>query len=184
MNPLENDSMTQTRDTGKPSLRRLVAGGGAFLLWLLLTGSLAPAELIVGAAVALATAMIAAPRLALLDDIRWGPRLPWAVGRYFLVFAPALVRANLDVARRVLSPRLPLDPAVVTVRTSLASPLGLLLLANSITLTPGTLTIDVREDLIDVHWIDGASHAGHADIESATLAIVTALERPLREIAR
>ena len=92
-----------------------------------------------------------------------------------------MVRANLDVARRVLSPRLPLDPAVVTVRTSLISPLGRLLLASSITLTPGTLTIDVREDLIDVHWIDGA---GHADIESATQAIVATFERSLREIVR
>ena len=69
--------------------RVLAGGGGAFLLWLLLTGSLAPAEIIVGAGVALATVLIAAPRLALLEDIRWRPRLPWAVGCYLLVFVPA-----------------------------------------------------------------------------------------------
>lgn len=49
MKPLENDSTNRTRDPGKPSLSRVLAGGGgAFLLWLLLTGSLAPAEIIVG----------------------------------------------------------------------------------------------------------------------------------------
>jgi multicomponent Na+:H+ antiporter subunit E len=62
----------------------------------------------------------------------------------------------------------------VEVRTGLESSLGRLLLANSITLTPGTLTVNVRDDRILVHWIDCPPGS---DIESATRAIAESFER-------
>jgi multicomponent Na+:H+ antiporter subunit E len=82
------------------------------------------------------------------------------------------------MARRVLSPSLPIRPGMVEVFTRLQSPLGRLLLANSITLTPGTLSVDVLEDRIQVHWIDISPGA---DMLNATRAIVEQFERYLRE---
>jgi len=70
------------------------------------------------------------------------------------VFIWKLILANLDVARRVLSPKIPLNPGIVKVKTDLKGDLGKLTLANSITLTPGTLSIDVVDDYIYVHTVD------------------------------
>lgn len=148
----------------------------AFLLWLLLTGSLAPAELAAGLLVAATAAALSHPRVTLLTGLRLTPAAPLHLLAYLGVFAVALVRANLDVARRVLSPALPIHPGVVQIRTRLRSELGRLLLANSITLTPGTLTVDVEEDRLLVHWI---SLPAGADVEAATRAIAEPFERHL-----
>ena len=83
----------------------------------------------------------------------------------------------MDVARRVLSPSLPLRPALVEVRTELHSSLGRLILANSITLTPGTLSVDVREEYLLIHWIDAPPEI---DIEGATRKITSRFERHLK----
>ncbi|MEW8586541.1 MAG: Na+/H+ antiporter subunit E, partial [Candidatus Thiodiazotropha sp.] len=71
---------------------------------------------------------------------------------------------------------LPLRPGVVEVKTQLESSLGRLILANSITLTPGTLTVDLRGDSILVHWVDIPPGS---DIESATRDITSKFERHL-----
>jgi multicomponent Na+:H+ antiporter subunit E len=92
-------------------------------------------------------------------------------------FFRALVVANFDVARRVVSPSLPIRPAVVEVRTGLRSALGRMLLANSITLTPGTLTIDVEGDRLLVHWIDCPPGT---DLAQATNAIAAGFERHIK----
>lgn len=151
----------------------------ALLIWLLLVGTLAPQELILGGVVALLTAAISLPRLAFLDGVRLRPLLPWYLLRFLAVFLWALVKANLDVARRVLSPRLPIRPAMVEVETTLRSPLGRLLLANAITLTPGTLTVDVMENQLLVHWIDASPGT---DTVRATRAIAANFEFHLKEL--
>jgi multicomponent Na+:H+ antiporter subunit E len=96
-------------------------------------------------------------------------------------FFVALTVANFDVARRVLAPSLPIRPAVVEVHTELRSALGRMLLANSITLTPGTLTIDVHGDRLLVHWIDCAPGT---DLAAATAAIAAGFERHIKGFLR
>jgi len=64
------------------------------------------------------------------------------------------LRANLDVAVRVIHPDVPIRPGIVKVRTTLKSDMAKTFLANSITLTPGTLTIDIDGDDFYVHWIN------------------------------
>lgn len=145
-----------------------------FLLWLLLTGTLHPQEVVAGLAVALLATLVAGPRLGILGGLRLSPAAPVYVLRYLVHFLIALVKANLDMARRVLSPSLPLNPAVVEVRTGLRSDLGRLLLANSITLTPGTLSVDVQDERILVHWVDCPPGA---DLHAATQAIAASFER-------
>jgi multicomponent Na+:H+ antiporter subunit E len=160
-------------------LRRYVtAFVGSYILWLLLVGGFDGAEVIAGGIVALVATLVSAPYLSLLDGLRLRLLLPWYALRYLASFLLALVRANLDMARRVLSPRLPIRPGIVEVRTELRSRLGRLLLANSITLTPGTLTVDVVDDRLVVHWVDIAPGS---DIERATDAIASDFERHLKE---
>ncbi len=123
------------------------------LLWVLLTGSLAADELIAGILVAFIVSLISAPYLNIFDGVRYTPMALVSVFSYLGYFFIALIRANFDMARRVVSPSLPISPEFVEVEIQLKSKLGQMLLANSITLTPGTLSIDLKDDRILVHWI-------------------------------
>lgn len=98
---------------------------------------------------------------------------------YLCVLAYYIVKANLDVAYRVLHPEMPIRPGIVKVRTNLKSPSGITLLANSITLTPGTLTVEAEEDgVLYVHWIFVRS----MDTEEATKAIISRFEWFIKRI--
>jgi multicomponent Na+:H+ antiporter subunit E len=90
------------------------------------------------------------------------------------------LKANIDVALRVLNPTLPINPGIVKVKTTLKSDTGLTFLANSITLTPGTLCVDIdpEEGALYIHWIDVQSQ----DIDVATQKIVTKFENVLKKI--
>ncbi|MDI6707884.1 MAG: Na+/H+ antiporter subunit E [Candidatus Thermoplasmatota archaeon] len=72
---------------------------------------------------------------------------------YLAPFFLAMAKANLDVAYRVITGKI--KPGIVKIKTNLKTDLGLTLLANSITLTPGTLSVDVDEKTNDlyIHWI-------------------------------
>jgi multicomponent Na+:H+ antiporter subunit E len=74
------------------------------------------------------------------------PRAILAGVKYTAVFLFELITANVDVARRVLSPSMPIDPAVVEVPLRVETDLAVTTIANSITLTPGTLTMDYDPD--------------------------------------
>ena len=77
---------------------------------------------------------------------------------YLVVFGYYVVKANLDVAYRVLHPSMPIRPGIVKVRSKLRSDSARTALANSITLTPGTLTVDITADgIFYVHWINVVS---------------------------
>ncbi|RLD32923.1 MAG: Na+/H+ antiporter subunit D, partial [Bacteroidetes bacterium] len=74
--------------------------------------------------------------------------------KYILVLLVALIKSNFDVARRVLTPSLPINPGIVKFKSKLPTEFSRMVLANSITLTPGTLSIDIIEDTFYIHWID------------------------------
>jgi multicomponent Na+:H+ antiporter subunit E len=149
-----------------------------FIVWLLLVGTLNLSEIIIGLLVAAFTAWLSNKHLTFLDHLKLNWATPWHVLRYLWVFVIALLRANIDMAKRVLSPRLPINPALVEVQTHLKSSLGRLILANSITLTPGTLTVDVVGSRLHVHWVDSTPGT---DLERATHAIAESFERHLRK---
>lgn len=81
----------------------------------------------------------------LTKTLRFIAYLPWLIYQ--------IVLANIDVAKRALSPSMPIDPQVVTFKTMLKSDVARTTLANSITLTPGTVTIDIVDDVFYVHAI-------------------------------
>ena len=147
-----------------------------WVAWLLLAGSLRADELLAGAVVAMLVTLLSTPRLDVFTGVRFSAAAPLHLVVFLLVFLRSLVYANLDMARRVLSPSLPIRPAVVEVETQLQSALGRLLLTNAITLTPGTLSVDVRGDRLTVHWIDCPPGL---DMQGKTRAIVSTFERHL-----
>lgn len=113
------------------------------------------------------------------------PHKFFGIKRYFwaILYIPTLVwwciLANLDVAYRVLHPNLPIRPGIVKVKTRLRSKSGLTVLANSITLTPGTMSVEIDpEGYIYVHWI----YVKDPDIEKATEIIVRRFEKILERI--
>jgi multicomponent Na+:H+ antiporter subunit E len=148
----------------------------SLIFWLLLAGSMERQEVIAGLLVAAAASVLAAGRQPLLAGIRLTPKAPLAFVLYLAWLARALVLSNLDMARRVLSPSLPIRPELVHINTSLRSELGRLALANSITLTPGTLTVDIEEDTLTVHWVDCPPGT---DMQTATENIAGGFERYL-----
>ena len=123
------------------------------LIYLLLAGFLIE-EVILGIVVSAVLTFILSKYLDYSIDITFPVKLLKFVFIYIPVFIWKLVLANLDVARRVLSPKIPLNPGIVKVKTDLKGDLGKLTLANSITLTPGTLSIDVDDEHIYVHTLD------------------------------
>lgn len=128
--------------------------GVCLLLWMLLVGTLDAQEFLAGMLVSGLITLLFGSRFGILTGFRFSLLAPLYLFAYLGNFAVALVRANLDMASRVISPSLPINPALVEIKTSLKSPLGKLLLANTITLTPGTLTVDVVDDTLLVHWVN------------------------------
>jgi multicomponent Na+:H+ antiporter subunit E len=146
-----------------------------FGIWLLLNGSFSPPVLITGAVVSCLVALATARNNGLFNSINLTPKALFHTLVFLFVFFREIVKSNLDVALRVASPSLPIHPGIVEVKTRLTSPLARLILTSSITLTPGTLTVESRGDSLFIHWIDVRS----SDIEAATRAIVDTFEKHL-----
>lgn len=144
-------------------------------VWLLLTAPFSTAELVLGAAVALVVGLLPSGAREVLADIRLTPRAIAAAVTYLFVFLTELIKSNIDVAFRVLSPALPIKPGIVRITTGLKSPLGRTLLANSITLTPGTITVEADGADFYIHWIQVADQ----DVEGATRKIASKFEKYL-----
>lgn len=145
------------------------------VFWVLLNGRLSPDTLAVGLLVAGAIVLLFRANLSVISGHRLTPDALLATLGYVGFFFKELVKANLRMAALVLDPRLPISPAIVKVRTRLTDPVARLLLANSITLTPGTLTVDMKGEWLYVHWVV-APTTGPA---TATREIVKGFERHL-----
>jgi len=146
--------------------------------WLLLTWSLDAQDVFVGMGFSLVLAAALGriyPRAPerLLHPRRWF----WFLC-YIPYFTYCCIKANFDVAYRVLHVHVPIRPGIVRVRTELQSDLAKTFLANSITLTPGTLTVDIDGQDFYVHWINITSD----EPEQQTEVIVRRFERMLKEI--
>ncbi|RLI94029.1 MAG: Na+/H+ antiporter subunit E [Candidatus Altiarchaeales archaeon] len=92
---------------------------------------------------------------------------------YIFYLTYQIIMANLDVAYRVLHPKMPIDTRVIKFNTKLESDLAKTCFANSITLTPGTITIDVKKDIFYVHALTS---------EAAESLLEGSMERKLIEI--
>jgi multicomponent Na+:H+ antiporter subunit E len=150
------------------------------LVWILLTWPLDSQHLIVGIVVCGLVSYMTG------DMFVKRPHILKHISRYiwFLYYVPLFIRecikANIDVAYRVAHPDLPINPGIVKVKTTLKSDTALTFLANSITLTPGTMTVDIDPEngFLYIHWID----VKDKDIQKATELIVKKFEDVLRRI--
>jgi multicomponent Na+:H+ antiporter subunit E len=147
----------------------MLHAAGVFLalsaFWLLLSGLFTPFLLAAGAGCALAV-LAFARRMDVVDHEGHPIHLGWrAAVSYWPWLLREIVRSSWDVSRRILHPRLPISPTLVRFRPSQATPLGLVIHANSITLTPGTISVEVAPGEFLVHALTAEGAAGLAGSE-------------------
>lgn len=125
-----------------------------FLTWLLLSGLYT--GLLLGLGVLSCLLVVAVCRRMQIVDLEGHPNhLVIGMLRYMPWLLWAIVKANIDVARRIVHPRLPIAPRVIRVAASQKTHLGQVVYANSITLTPGTVAVETGEGTIEVHALTG-----------------------------
>jgi multicomponent Na+:H+ antiporter subunit E len=165
-------------------MRRLIYFVLAFIIWVLLTWPFADGKIDIQVVIAgvIASAIIAILFHEILPKehrVFISPvRIFWVLV-YIPVFFYYVMKANLDVVYRALHPKMPIKPGIVKIKTILKTESGITALANSITLTPGTLTVDLTDDgFLYIHWINVKSD----DVEQATKFIAQKFEWFLQRI--
>ncbi|MCK5382416.1 MAG: Na+/H+ antiporter subunit E [Gammaproteobacteria bacterium] len=121
-----------------------------FALWVLLSGHYTPLMLLFGVLSTLFVVFLAT-RADLIDRETQPILIKLSVLFYWVWLGREIIKSNIDVTRRILSPGLPISPTVFTVRAGQKTELGRVTYANSITLVPGTVTMDVDKDVFTVH---------------------------------
>lgn len=141
-------------------------------VWLLLSGHYNPLLLAFGA-LSCAFVLFLARRLGLVDREGMPLHVLQRLPGYWLWLLGEVVKANIDVARRIVDPKLPVSPRMFEVETRLRTDFLRALYANSITLTPGTIAVDVRDGSILVHALTAEGQAaletGEMDARVAAL---------------
>jgi len=160
-------------------MRRLIYFVLAFIIWMLLTWQIDAQVIIAGLIVSVIVALLFHEILPKEYRIFISPVRVFWVLVYLPVFFYYVMKANLDVVYRALHPKMPIKPGIVKIKTILKTESGITALANSITLTPGTLTVDLTDDgFLYIHWINVKSD----DIEQATELIARRFEWFLQKI--
>ena len=149
-----------------------------FVVWLLLTLKITVANIIVGVVASfLVTLFFSKYSLKVKKRIFQIQRYFWAL-IYLIIFLWECIKANIDVMYRVVNPSLPVKPGIVRAKTNLTTDIGKIFLANSITMTPGTITVDIVDDNFYVHWI----YVHSKDPEIYTHQILGRFEKYLKRI--
>jgi multicomponent Na+:H+ antiporter subunit E len=165
-------------------MRRLIYFVLAFIIWILaawpfVDGKIDLQVVVAGLIVAFIVAILFHEILPKEHHVFISPiRVFW-----FLVYVPVffyyVIKANFDVVYRALHPKMPIKPGIVKIKTNLKTESGITALANSITLTPGTLTVDLTDDgYLYVHWI----YVRSDDVEQATKYIAQRFEWFIKKI--
>jgi len=160
-------------------MRRLVYFVLGLVIWMALTWSLDRQVVIAGVIAAAIAAVLFSEVLPKEYRVFISPaRIFWLL-IYLPVFFYYVMKANLDVVYRALHPAMPIKPGIVKIKTNLKTEAGITALANSITLTPGTLTVDLTDDgFLYIHWINVKAD----DVEQATKFIAKRFEWFLMKI--
>ena len=117
-----------------------------FIVYLALTGNAEPANLVVGALVAVGISLLR-PKMNLpLISPKRLPQFLWAGIRYIFVLAWDVIRGGISTARIVLDPNLPLNPGIIAIPSGTQSELGTALSAHAITLSPGEMVVAIDDE--------------------------------------
>ncbi|MEK9685158.1 MAG: Na+/H+ antiporter subunit E [Rhodospirillaceae bacterium] len=144
----------------KDLIHSLCIGALLFGAWLLLSGHYTPFIISLGILSCAAVVWITI-RMDIVDHEGHPLHLTWRAIGYWGWLCVEIIKANIDVIKQVLSPQMSISPTMVRVRASQRSDLGQVIYANSITLTPGTISVDVANDEILVHAL---SESGAKDL--------------------
>ena len=147
-------------------------------IWLCLTSTFEWQELVTGILMSLVLAFFLTGSYSSLSLPPLSLKRLLAFVVYLGILFKEIVKANIDVAYRVLHPKMPIKPGIVTIRTNLKQDIAKLVLANSITLTPGTFTVDIIGDRLLIHWINVKAE----DLDTATRIIGEKFEKYLIKI--
>ena len=160
-------------------MKRLAYFVLSFVIWLLLTWTIDIQVVLLGIIASAGVAILFHEILPQEHHAFISPvRLFWLL-TYLPVFFYYLIKANFDVVYRALHPAMPIHPGIVKIKTDLKTQSGITALANSITLTPGTMTVDLTDDgILYVHWINVKS----TETEEATKFIAQRFEWFLKRI--
>jgi multicomponent Na+:H+ antiporter subunit E len=123
------------------------------IFWFLLTLEFTISNLVVGIVSSLITSLIFTRFFVVNVYKLIQPKRYFWFLVYLVVFIWECIKANIDVAYRVLHPGMPIRPGIVKVKTTLKSDFAKMLLANSITMTPGTISVDIIDNYLYIHWI-------------------------------
>jgi multicomponent Na+:H+ antiporter subunit E len=146
-------------------VRTLSLGSVLLIAWLLLSGHFEPMMIGFGIASCVVVVIITL-RMEVIDHEGHPIHLSWGALTYWPWLMAEIVKANWDVAKRVLAPTPDISPTMVRVHASQKSDLGQVIYANSITLTPGTISVDVGDGVILVHSL---TRAGARSLEEGEM---------------
>lgn len=153
--------------------RTLAASLAVFIFWLVISASLAPADLALGAVLSLLLGAWSARFL-------WGGEAPavsarelLALLKFLVLFSREVFQSAVHVARIVVDPRLPIRPRLIVCRTRLEREVSRVAFANAVSMTPGTLTVDIDGGTFLIHCLDE---------ETAAHLLSGALERKIAQV--
>jgi multicomponent Na+:H+ antiporter subunit E len=141
-------------------LTHIIGLGLAMLaLWLLLSGHYDPLFISLGI-VSCVLIVAIAQRLDVIDHEAVPLHLSFGYFAYLAWLGKEITKSNWDVAKLVISPRLPISPTMIWVPANQRSDVGKVIYANSITLTPGTVSVELVDGKVLVHAITRAAAEG------------------------
>jgi multicomponent Na+:H+ antiporter subunit E len=150
----------------------------SLIFWLLLTFEFTVPNIIVGAVSSIISALFfGRVFITNVHKLLEPKRYFWFI-IYLFIFIWECLKANVDVAYRVLHPAMPIWPGIVKLKTTLKSDMAKMFLANSITMTPGTISVDIIGDYLYIHWI----YIRSEDPEVYTPIITGAFEKYIKRI--
>ena len=148
------------------------------IVWMALTSSFHWQELLAGILISLIISLFLSKSYADLGLPVLNIRRLLFLFIYIAVLFNEIIKANIDVAYRVIHPKMPIKPGIVVIKTKLKSDIAKMVLANSITLTPGTFTLDILGDNLLIHWINVRAE----NVDETTKIIGERFEKYLRVI--
>ena len=145
-------------------LRTAILSAALYVFWILMSGFFTPFLLAAGLGSALCVAWLA-HRMDLIDREGHPFHLTWSALAYWPWLIKEILKSAIDVARIILDPKLPVSPTVVRFMPRQKAVVGLVTHANSITLTPGTLSVTVGQEEFMVHGLTRESASAAVDSE-------------------
>ena len=141
-----------------------------FAVWLIFNGRITVEICLFGVAVCAAVFAFVCKFMdhSLQKELRFYRKLP-LYGRYVILLVAEIIKANMTVCRMILTRKEIVEPVIVKVHTNLKTETARVLLANSITLTPGTITVSLTGQELLVHCLDKSLAEGMEDSEFVRL---------------